>query len=84
MSHVTWVHKAARWCVRPLVSTRVTPNHITTVRLLTGLAAAVAFAVGEQEWTFGEFILRALVWKKVLGLHVLGRGPQIRYGKRPR
>ena len=50
MSQVTWVHRAARWCVRPLVATPVTPNHLTTLRLATGIAAAAAFAVGTRSW----------------------------------
>jgi phosphatidylserine synthase len=36
--------------VRPLVGTRVTPNHLTTLRLATGLAAAGALAVGASPW----------------------------------
>lgn len=42
----TWVHAAARWAIRPLVHTSVTPNHLTTMRLVTALLAAGAFAVG--------------------------------------
>ncbi|MCH8834893.1 MAG: CDP-alcohol phosphatidyltransferase family protein, partial [Proteobacteria bacterium] len=36
--------------VRPLVGTAVTPNHLTTLRLATGLAAAGALAVGTSPW----------------------------------
>ncbi len=36
--------------VRPLVKTPVTPNHLTTLRLATGLAAAAALAVGASPW----------------------------------
>ncbi len=36
--------------VRPLVKTPVTPNHLTTLRLATGLAAAGALAVGASPW----------------------------------
>lgn len=50
MSHNTWIHRGVRTLVRPLVRTPVTPNQITTLRLLTGLAAAAAFAVGETFW----------------------------------
>ncbi len=32
--------------MRPLARTAITPNQLTTVRLLTGLAAAAAFALG--------------------------------------
>jgi phosphatidylglycerophosphate synthase len=44
------VHKAARVAVRPLVNTGVAPNHLTTLRLATGVAAAAAFAVGTRRW----------------------------------
>lgn len=37
----TWNHKAARVLVRPLLGTGVRPNHITTVRFVTGLAACL-------------------------------------------
>lgn len=47
----THSHAVARWCILPLLNTRVTPNHLTTLRLLTGLAAAGAFAVGDYFWT---------------------------------
>ena len=40
----------ARICILPLVNTPVTPNHLTTVRLITGIAACAAFAVGTREW----------------------------------
>ncbi|MBK17852.1 MAG: CDP-alcohol phosphatidyltransferase [Rhodospirillaceae bacterium] len=50
ISHNTWVHRSVRWAVRPLVDTRVVPNHLTTLRLLTGLGAATAFATGEMAW----------------------------------
>ncbi len=46
----SWTHKMARVVILPLVNTPVTPNHITTVRLITGLAACAAFAVGERSW----------------------------------
>ena len=36
--------------MRPLVKTPVTPNHLTTLRLATGLAAAAALAVGASPW----------------------------------
>jgi archaetidylinositol phosphate synthase len=50
ISHDTWIHKGVRAAVRPLIRTRITPNHITTVRLLTGLAAAAMFAIGGPLW----------------------------------
>ncbi len=44
MSYNTWIHKFSRVLVQPLVNTPVTPNHLTTGRLLFGLAAAICFA----------------------------------------
>lgn len=46
----SWTHKIAHVLVAPLANTPVTPNHITTLRLVTGLAACAAFAVGERNW----------------------------------
>jgi archaetidylinositol phosphate synthase len=46
MSQGTWLHRIARLAARPLASTPVTPNQVTTARLLSGLAAAVLFAAG--------------------------------------
>jgi len=50
ISHNTWIHRIARVAVRPLVGTAVTPNHLTTLRLATGLAAAGALAAGASPW----------------------------------
>jgi len=50
MSQTTWVHRGARVLVRPLVRTAVTPNQITTLRLVTGIAAAAAFTIGQYAW----------------------------------
>ena len=41
-----WDARLASHLIRPLRDTPVTPNHLTTVRLLTGIAAAAAFASG--------------------------------------
>ena len=35
----SWTHKIARVCILPLVNTPVTPNHLTTLRLASGIAA---------------------------------------------
>jgi len=54
---VTWAHKIARLCILPLIDTSVTPNHITMLRLVTGIAACVAFATGIRFWEIiGGFI----------------------------
>ncbi|WP_342239691.1 CDP-alcohol phosphatidyltransferase family protein [Inquilinus sp. OTU3971] len=46
MSHDTLIHRIVRPAVRRIASTGVTPNQLTTVRLVTGVAAAVGFACG--------------------------------------
>ena len=59
-----WDQRLARWMVRPLVHTRVTPNHITTVRLLLGLAACGLFATGTRPeilYAAGIFMLSNFV-----------------------
>ncbi|HMJ49993.1 MAG TPA: CDP-alcohol phosphatidyltransferase family protein [Burkholderiales bacterium] len=47
--YTSWTHRLARSIVRPLVHTAVTPNHLTTVRFLSGLLAILAFAYGTRE-----------------------------------
>lgn len=42
--------RLARMLVLPLRNTAVTPNHLTTVRTVIGLAAAYAFAAGSPGW----------------------------------
>jgi len=57
MSHNTWIHRLVRPLTRVLAHTAVTPNQLTTLRLLTGLGAAAAYAIGESLWTFlGGFL----------------------------
>jgi len=46
----TILHRIVRPVVRLVAPSRITPNHITTLRLITGIAAAVAFAVGDDGW----------------------------------
>jgi len=43
----TWDARLARKLVTPLVNTWVTPNHLTTLRLLIGLAGALCLAHGD-------------------------------------
>ncbi|MEH2202710.1 MAG: CDP-alcohol phosphatidyltransferase family protein [Nostoc sp.] len=45
-----WDAQLAYWLIKPLKHSWVNPNHLTTVRLLTGLAAAAALAVGNTIW----------------------------------
>ena len=42
----TWDGRLARWLVTPLRDTPVTPNHLTTLRLVIGVAGAVYLARG--------------------------------------
>jgi archaetidylinositol phosphate synthase len=46
-----WDARLARRLVTPLKDTWVTPNHLTTVRLFVGLAAAAAFVPGTYRWS---------------------------------
>jgi phosphatidylglycerophosphate synthase len=46
-----WDARLARRLVAPLIQTWVTPNHLTTLRLLVGLAAAAAFVPGSYGWS---------------------------------
>ena len=50
MSTNTLIHRIVRPVVRRLAPTGITPNHITTLRLATGVAAALAFVRGEAYW----------------------------------
>lgn len=50
MSHDTIPHRIVRPMVRLLARTKVTPNHLTTLRFATAIAAAVAFAQGGSFW----------------------------------
>lgn len=50
MSHNTWIHRGVRPAVRLLASTPTTPNHVTTLRLVTGIAAALAVSTGSGIW----------------------------------
>lgn len=58
MSHDTWIHRIARVTVaRPLARTSIRPDQVTTIRLATGLAAAVAIGVGLPAWQHAGAIL---------------------------
>jgi archaetidylinositol phosphate synthase len=46
-----WDARLARRMVAPLIDTWVTPNHLTTLRLAVGLAAAAAFLPGTYAWS---------------------------------
>ncbi|MET3551313.1 phosphatidylglycerophosphate synthase [Burkholderia sp. 567] len=54
----TWDARLARALVRPLIDTPVTPNHLTTLRLLIGLAGAWCLAQGGFGWSnAGAFLI---------------------------
>jgi archaetidylinositol phosphate synthase len=55
-----WDARLARRLVVPLKDTRVTPNHLTSVRLFLGLAAAAAFTPGTYAWSNVAALLLAL------------------------
>jgi len=63
----SWTHRLALIFVRPLANTPITPNHLTTLRLITGLLACYFFAVGDRElviwggwiWVMSAFLDRA-------------------------
>ena len=60
----TWTHLLARALVRPLLGTAVRPNHLTTLRLLTGVAACLAFIPGNRVgswWGGGLWLLSAFL-----------------------
>jgi phosphatidylglycerophosphate synthase len=64
MSHNTLIHRVVRIGVQPLVGTGVTPNHLTSLRLVTGLAAVAALAVGTagwRAWGAGIFVFSLLL-----------------------
>src|SRR5471030_1887990 len=46
-----WDARLARRLVTPLKDSWITPNHLTTVRLAVGLAAAAAFLPGTYGWS---------------------------------
>jgi archaetidylinositol phosphate synthase len=50
MSHNTMIHGIVRPVVRVAARTRLRPNHVTSMRLATGLAAAMIFALGSPGW----------------------------------
>ncbi len=63
----SWTHRLARRAVRPLLGTRVRPNHLTALRLASGLAACACFAAGTRAgmtwggcaWVLSAFLDRA-------------------------
>jgi phosphatidylglycerophosphate synthase len=57
LNNDTWTHRLARFVIRPLIGTGVTPNHLTTLRLLTGLGACACLALAPYQTHPGAFTL---------------------------
>lgn len=59
-----YVRRAIRVVLRPLANTGLTPNHLTTLRIATGLAACAACCLGTTEgnwWAGGLWIVSCVV-----------------------
>jgi len=56
----TWDARLARWLVTPLKDTKVTPNHLTTLRLVTGVAGAACLAHRGFGWANAGALLIVL------------------------
>lgn len=52
-----WDAQLAYLLIRPLKNSWVSPNHLTTVRLVTGLASAVTLAIGNISLGAWLFVL---------------------------
>lgn len=64
MSHNTWLHLMVRnSVVKPLAKTSVSPNQLTTARVMTGVLAALCMAIGPQWHTVGAgiFVISAIL-----------------------
>ncbi|MBP0491728.1 CDP-alcohol phosphatidyltransferase family protein [Pararoseomonas indoligenes] len=64
MSSNTIIHRIVRPAVRAIAPTGITPNAITTVRLISGIAAAVALGLDAGTWQnigAGIFLLSMLL-----------------------
>lgn len=82
MSYNTWIHRFSRVLVQPLVDTALTPNHLTTGRLISGLAAAGCFAVGEDLWNWAgavSFVI-SMVLDRADGVLARLSGKSSRFG----
>jgi phosphatidylglycerophosphate synthase len=61
MARTTWAHRAMRPVVRRLITTPVIPNHVTALRLITGLGAAWQFSRGANGWAGVLFVISAFL-----------------------
>ncbi len=83
MSDNTWMHRGVRVLVRPLAGTAVTPNQLTSARLLTGLGAATAFATGVDAWmnAGGALFLLSMLLDRADGALARMTGKTSRFGR---
>ena len=51
MSSPLWDVRIARWMIKPIIGTSVTPNHLTTIRLAVGLIGVALFIPGDWKWS---------------------------------
>lgn len=51
MSQNTLIHRSIRPVIRATARTGLTPNHLTTVRLVTALASAILVGTGNHRWS---------------------------------
>ena len=51
MSSPLWDVRIARWMIKPIVGTSITPNHLTTIRLVVGLIGVALFIPGDWKWS---------------------------------
>src|SRR5215510_511159 len=59
-----WDSRLARWLVRPLRTTNVHPNHITSLGLLIGLWVGILYASGRptaMSWGAALFLVTAVL-----------------------
>ena len=84
MSHNTWIHCLVRPLVEPLANSSVTPNHVTTMRLIFGLSASAACMVGGQGWLSvgGALFVIALLLDRADGILARSSGKMTRFGHR--
>ena len=51
MSSPLWDVRIAQWMIKPIIGTSVTPNHLTTIRLVVGLVGVALFIPGDWKWS---------------------------------
>ncbi len=51
MSSPLWDVRIARWIIKPIIGTSITPNHLTTIRLIVGLVGVALFIPGVWKWS---------------------------------